>query len=137
MKFTNPVWKTYKRLRRPVWVIQGVHVFMLNQSFSYIYVGGKILSYMYLLTNTNSCILYCFTNVNETRIKYRYLMFFELTNVQISIKILWIKNKIWKKLSFVYNYHDSFTNKVKVMSSLPWGVLDLYLKCESLSDNNW
>ena len=31
MKFTNPVW-----------VIQGVHVLTLNQSFSYIYVGGKI-----------------------------------------------------------------------------------------------
>ena len=49
MKSTNPVWKTYKRLRRPVWVIQGVHVFTLNQSFSYIYVGGKILIYTTLI----------------------------------------------------------------------------------------
>ena len=52
MEFTNPVWKTYKRLRRPVWVIQGVHVFTLSQSFSYIYVGGKIYVFTYIRCTT-------------------------------------------------------------------------------------
>ena len=107
MKFTNPVWKTYKRLRHLVRVIQGVHVFTLNQSFSYIYVGGKILIYTTLIIRIFN---QSYTGIQSYLSSFFFFKCNSILNYQNTkrrYQILPIK-KLHTKKNSVFNSHNVY-----------------------------